>query len=124
MPKRPPQHPRLRLYFKNRRTPVGTWLLRDERDRLCALAEAHGVTLSLYLRAVVVDAVVDEAVPTTIGQNSNGKLHDFVNRCRPISTWVLKDERDRLQMLASAQGVSLSAYIRALVADVLAEEVA
>lgn len=121
MPKRPPQHPQLR--YKERRSPIGTWLLRDERDRLCALAAAHGVTLSLYLRAVVVDAVVEEMVPTTIGQDATGRLYDFVNRCRPISTWVLKDERARLQTLAAAQGVSLSAYLRALIADVLAEEV-
>lgn len=117
MPKRPSQH--LKLRYKARRSPIGTWLLRGERDRLFALAEAHGVTLAVYLRAVVADIIAEEP---TLGKYSPVKLDDFVNRCRPISTWVLKTEHKHLQMLASSQGVSLSAYLRAVVTDVLEEE--
>jgi hypothetical protein len=131
MPRRPPQHPPLR--YKERRRPIGTWLLREERDQLRALADTHGVSLAVYLQAVVVDVIAEitvrgykaKAAQMAVSpQSSSAKLQDFVNCYRPVSTWVLSDERKCLQILANSRGVSLSAYLRTVIADVLAEETA
>lgn len=58
--RRPPLHPKLR--YKELRRPVGTWLPVAEHQKLCAIAEAHGVTVATYLKAIVVDVLAEEEI--------------------------------------------------------------
>lgn len=84
------------------------------------------MTLAVYLRAIIVDVVADDASPSSLVQGLIVKDHSpgllFEQRRRPISTWVLKDERNRLKVLAGAEGVTLAVYLRAVIADVMFEE--
>lgn len=46
-------------YHKNKR-PVTTWLSKEDYSLFCLIAQQHGVTVAVYLRAIVIDALAEE----------------------------------------------------------------
>ena len=53
-------------YERVLKKPVCTWLSTLDYDRLHAIADANGVTLAAYLRAIIVDTIADETARSAI----------------------------------------------------------
>lgn len=53
-----------KIYEENHR-PVATWIPIQQFEQLQALAKKNNLKLSSYLRAIIVDALVDEQKPRT-----------------------------------------------------------
>lgn len=54
--------------FKNRNKPVGTWVSLKDFETLQMLAKKNNVSMSLYLRAIIVDVLEEE-------QDNNNSLN-------------------------------------------------
>lgn len=72
MPKRPHA-------YNIRNLPLTTWMSDGQARRFRAVAEAHGVSAAAFLRAIVLDALADEADGFSVYLDPQGRSHYYVH---------------------------------------------
>lgn len=55
--------------------PLTTWLNGNQVERFRAIAKAHGVSVSMFLKAIVLDALADEARGFSLYLSPEGEAH-------------------------------------------------
>lgn len=61
--------------YKLTNQPLTTWLNSSQVERFRAIAKAHGVSPAALLKAIVVDALVDEAQGFSLYLSPTGEAH-------------------------------------------------
>lgn len=61
--------------YKLLNQPLTTWLNGNQVERFRAIAKAHGVSPAALLKAIVVDALVDEAQGFSLYLSPTGEAH-------------------------------------------------
>lgn len=61
--------------YKLTNLPLTTWLNSSQVERFRAIAKAHGVSASTFLKAIVLDALADEAQGFSLYLSPAGEAH-------------------------------------------------
>lgn len=65
--------------YKLTNMPLTTWLPANQVERFRAIAKAHGVSPATFLRAIVADALADEAQGFSLYLSPTGEAHYYAH---------------------------------------------
>lgn len=65
--------------YKLTNQPLTTWLNSNQVERFRAIAKAHGVSPAALLKAIVIDALIDEAQGFSLYLSPAGEAHYYAH---------------------------------------------